>query len=1024
MLNSYELVKSLEKRKIWQEYMTQNECKILKNALNSNDSFNNFMNQKETTVTANYLARLHTQQMISEQLLSNLYKDIPKCPIDKEPNPTIQVMKSLFKPVIDDDDDNYDFDEEETKVEIKVEEKTENKIDKKEEEENERDVVLDDMYYTLEYDEDAENEFNNKKLEEDKKEKEEEEKQEQPKIQLPVRNYLDLPNAKFLSAYIDSHLSSQASYALKTLIADLKPISKSKWYNEDRIGQDVLYDHCERILNDLKNYAEHSAPFLNKVNKRDAPNYYEIIKKPMDLSLMTRKLKGLQYNSKEEFESDLELIWSNCLAYNTDPKSPFRTHAIKMRAKANSLMKSVPNIVIKVKGDSDSEDDASHITKNDTLTNQNSSSSLDNEKSIKSMDIDKSNIKQENLNNDEEEKSLFEKGEDVKTMKWKEDTLELRVKKFTEMEEEFKKPFNERKTIIRDPIKMKEYYDDEKEAAKKIKNYFKNNKENSSFNEDLNLSLPNLSNINDTKDSNIPSTSTSTKTSKKSFYPEYSYFSSSIPEISQIPYDIGTKIIPSNEFNEETMKDIPLLHEYDEIRQEKDGDSLTSIICRNIIELREIQALFYKIQAKQIGNEVPPSISAPNLFEDVERKFIPESLPPLIMDEKTGRILLKKYIAQLFAHTGFDTVQKEALEIVIDVVIQYIHNIGHSLKLYIDQFSKETDFLTILEKVLAINQCNPKTLYYYMKNSIFKFNSKLIDLKKKLDYTYTDLCSPQKGQGMYDDDGFMDDDDAFISGNFGEDIGVDFFGFKQMGIDISNIPTELWRRKADHPIRSRIRQLRRRDFSFTPAQNTPTTYQPAPKFIPITDLNTQVIGLLKPYYQKKMIENDMVEDENKSTRVRSKIMRNKAALKKKRDEEDNRRHKEKAQIKKELKMKEKAEDAAKKKTKKETANNIKKELETESSEVIIASGTTTANSTPKTIPSSSNDKKNDKTPTPLFTPIPYQPPTNKDKEKDKDKKKEDKKRKRDDKTDTTTTSTTTNTTTTTNDLKKVKTESK
>jgi len=39
----------------------------------------------------------------------------------------------------------------------------------------------------------------------------------------------------------------------------------------------------------------------------------------MDLSLMTRKLKGLQYNSKEEFANDLELIWSNCLAYNTDP---------------------------------------------------------------------------------------------------------------------------------------------------------------------------------------------------------------------------------------------------------------------------------------------------------------------------------------------------------------------------------------------------------------------------------------------------------------------------------------------------------------------------------------------------------------------------------------------------------------------------------------------------------------------------------------------------------------------------------
>jgi len=36
------------------------------------------------------------------------------------------------------------------------------------------------------------------------------------------------------------------------------------------------------------------------------------------------------------------------------------------------------------------------------------------------------------------------------------------------------------------------------------------------------------------------------------------------------------------------------------MRQEKDGDSLISIMCRNIIELRTIQTLFYKIQAKQV----------------------------------------------------------------------------------------------------------------------------------------------------------------------------------------------------------------------------------------------------------------------------------------------------------------------------------------------------------------------------------------------------------------------------------------
>lgn len=1027
MLNSYELVKSLEKRKIWQEYMTKNECRILKEALKSSDTFTQFMNQKGgSTMTSAYLSMLHTQQMISEQLLSNLYRDIPQCPIDKELHPSLQAMKSLFKPILpnsnDDDDDYDDYDDEKddtTKVQVNVE-KPEESQSKEEDTENDRDVILDDMYYPLDYDEEAEIEYNNKKSSEGTSEKNEEEEEEKPKIQMPIRNYLELPNAKFLSAYIDSHMSSQASFALKSMIADLKPMSKSKWYNEDRINQDVLYDHCERILNDLKNYVEHSGPFLNKVNKRDAPNYYEIIKKPMDLSLMTRKLKGLQYNSKEEFANDLELIWSNCLAYNTDPKSPFRTHAIKMRAKANSLMKSVPDVTIKIKGDSDSEDDATHVNLKEEL--------LAGLKGFDPMKLDKDKLTGENghrpLGEDkggEEEKTLYENGEDIKTQKWKEDSLDLRATKFIDMEKEFKKPFDERKTIKRDPLQMQKYYLEEKEFIKKLKNYYKSNKEISASNEfsssQLNLNLNDTNtttttmNLNN-NNNNIPSTSSATSTphtthppeikvkaeekksetasestsKSKSFYPEYSHFSSSLPEIQQVPYDIGTKIIPSDEFEIENME-IPTLHEYDEIRQDKDDNTLASIICNNIIELRTVQALFYKIQAKQIGNEVPPTSVIPNLFEETERKFIPESLPPLIMNERTGRILLKKYIAEIFAHTGFDMAQKEALEITIDVIIQYLHNIGHSLKLYIDHFAKDADFLTILEKVLEINKCNPKSLYYHMKTGIQRFSVKLVDLRKKLDYTYKDLCSPQRSQAMYDEDGFMDDDDAFISGNFGEDIGVDFFGFKQMGIDISNIPAELWRKKADHPIRSRIRQAKRFSFGMTTQQpngQTTTTYQPAPKFKPIVDINAQVIGLLKPYYEKKIIENDMVEDENKPPRARTKIMRNKAALKKKRDEEDNRRHKEKEQIKKELRMQEKKDEKAKGKNKKENkdataatatavkkeidstaATAVKKEIEPESSQVIMASGTTTANSTPKTNPSVSNKS----TATPLAAPI-------------------------------------------------------
>lgn len=42
--------------------------------------------------------------------------------------------------------------------------------------------------------------------------------------------------------------------------------------------------------------------FVNRVSKRDAPNYYDIITRPMYLNLMAKKLKQGDYMSKAEFQ--------------------------------------------------------------------------------------------------------------------------------------------------------------------------------------------------------------------------------------------------------------------------------------------------------------------------------------------------------------------------------------------------------------------------------------------------------------------------------------------------------------------------------------------------------------------------------------------------------------------------------------------------------------------------------------------------------------------------------------------------
>lgn len=45
-------------------------------------------------------------------------------------------------------------------------------------------------------------------------------------------------------------------------------------------------------------------------------DYYDIIKKPMDLSTMKVKLESGQYHTKQEFSDDMRLMITNCFKYN------------------------------------------------------------------------------------------------------------------------------------------------------------------------------------------------------------------------------------------------------------------------------------------------------------------------------------------------------------------------------------------------------------------------------------------------------------------------------------------------------------------------------------------------------------------------------------------------------------------------------------------------------------------------------------------------------------------------------------
>ncbi|KAI9315007.1 hypothetical protein BX666DRAFT_1965766 [Dichotomocladium elegans] len=77
------------------------------------------------------------------------------------------------------------------------------------------------------------------------------------------------------------------------------------------------FKDCRRILGKLQKHRS-ALLFLRPVSEDldGAPDYYKIIKEPMDLGTIKTKLERSIYTSFDEFEKDVRLIFNNCYTYN------------------------------------------------------------------------------------------------------------------------------------------------------------------------------------------------------------------------------------------------------------------------------------------------------------------------------------------------------------------------------------------------------------------------------------------------------------------------------------------------------------------------------------------------------------------------------------------------------------------------------------------------------------------------------------------------------------------------------------
>ncbi|XP_047505448.1 transcription initiation factor TFIID subunit 1 [Pieris napi] len=83
--------------------------------------------------------------------------------------------------------------------------------------------------------------------------------------------------------------------------------------DNDQVALSFIF---ENLLTTKLKIMPEAWPFLKPVNKKQVKDYYNVIKKPIDMESIGKKIQAHKYHSRAEFLRDIQLLVDNCRAYN------------------------------------------------------------------------------------------------------------------------------------------------------------------------------------------------------------------------------------------------------------------------------------------------------------------------------------------------------------------------------------------------------------------------------------------------------------------------------------------------------------------------------------------------------------------------------------------------------------------------------------------------------------------------------------------------------------------------------------
>ena len=136
-------------------------------------------------------------------------------------------------------------------------------------------------------------------------------------------------NRKIKKPKYDSDVESDSIQVISTNSASSNASTSGGLINEQ-------LRFCSQILKELfsKKHKDYAWPFYKPVDVvgLNLSDYYDIIKKPMDMTTVKNKLEAHEYTQAQEFADDMRLIFHNCYLYN-----PSTTDVVYMARKLEEV---------------------------------------------------------------------------------------------------------------------------------------------------------------------------------------------------------------------------------------------------------------------------------------------------------------------------------------------------------------------------------------------------------------------------------------------------------------------------------------------------------------------------------------------------------------------------------------------------------------------------------------------------------------------------------------------------------------